>query len=247
MEILKKIGKGIAVVLGAIVIVIGLFYVAQLNRVYGTKSTELINPKVQTFHEIMEISNEITIEKKLFAFRKHYFVLSDGVLVGEVKGRFFPIFGDKLELRDVNNKVIKQESQIKRLGLTQVKMFNISINRLAQIEDANGKTTGYIGEEKLKDFWKIKRIQYFYNSDYKRIGSGQADALLFGKDYKIFDNEDNVDYVIDGSFFSPTSKFTITIKDKSDVEVEDAIFFTIIENSIMNQKVEEAASSSSKK
>lgn len=124
-------------------------YISQKIRVFGIKSTELINPKAQTFEEIMNISNEITLEKKIFSFKKHYYILSDGVLVGEVTGKLFPIFGDTLKLKDINGNLIKKENQIKRLGLTQVKLFNISINRLAQVKDSNGNITGYIGEQKI--------------------------------------------------------------------------------------------------
>ncbi|MBM6839557.1 hypothetical protein H9X77_15390, partial [Clostridium saudiense] len=126
----------------------------------------------------------ITIEKKLFSLRKHYYILSDGVLIGEVKGKLFPIFGDTLQLKDVHGNLIKKESQIKRLGLTQVKLFNISINRLAKVEDANGDTTGYIGEEKQRDFWRLKRVQYFYDKNRNKEGRATPDAILFCKDYK---------------------------------------------------------------
>ncbi|WP_195987404.1 hypothetical protein [Clostridium sp. D53t1_180928_C8] len=222
------------------------FYVAQKVRVFGTTSTDLINPQVQTFDEIMDISNKITIEKKIFSFRKHYYILSDGVLVGEVTGKLFPIFGDTLKLKDINGNLIKKENQIKRMGLTQVKLFNLSINRLAQVEDSNGNITGYIGEQKLTDFWRLKRVEHFYNSSYKKLGRGIPDSIILCRDYKIFDNDDNVDYIIDGSIFSPTHKYKITINDTSDVDVEDAIFYTIIENSIRSDKLKESNSNSNK-
>lgn len=222
------------------------FYIAQKIRVFGTSSTDLINPQVQSFDEIMELSSDLTLEKKIFSFRKHYYVLSDGVLVGEVTGKLFPIFGDTLKLKDINGNIIKKESQIKRIGLTQVKLFNLSINRLAQVEDSNGNITGYIGEQKLTDFWRLKRVEHFYNSSYKKLGRGIPDSIILCRDYKIFDNDDNVDYIIDGSIFSPTHKYKITINDTSDIDVEDAIFYTIIENSIRNEKLKESNSSSNK-
>ena len=133
------------------------------------------------------------------------------------------------------------------MGLTQVKLFNISINRLAKIEDANGNTTGYIGEQKQNDFWRLKRVQYFYDENHNKEGRAMPDAILFCKDYKIYDEDDNIDYVIDGNYFSPTHKYKIKIKDKSDIDVEDAIFYTIIENSIISSKTKESSSSSNKK
>lgn len=247
MRITNKIIKVICGILVFILLWTLGFYIAQKIRIFGKESTDIINPKTQSFEEIIELSDEITMEKKLFSIRKHYYILSDGVLIGEVKGKLFPIFGDTLQLKDIHGNLIKKESQIKRLGLTQVKLFNISINRLAKIEDANGKTTGYIGEQKQKDFWRLKRVQYFYDEDHNKEGRAIPNAILFCKDYKIFDNENNVDYVIDGSYFSPTHKYIIEIKDKSNIDVEDAIFYTIIENSIISSKTKESSSSSNKK
>ncbi|WP_148315471.1 hypothetical protein [Clostridium culturomicium] len=216
-----------------------------MNRVFGTESTNLVNPNTQSFEEILSSSKEIAMEKKILSIRKHYYIMSDGVLIGEVKGKLFPFFGDVLELKDIHGNIIKKESQIKRLGLTQVKLFNVSIDRLAQIEDSTQTITGYIGEEKLKDWWKIKRIQYFYNSDFEKEGTGKPDSFFLNKDFKIFDNDGEVDYVIDGNFFSPTSNFTLDIIDNSDIAIEDVIFYTIIENSIINSKLSESGSSSS--
>lgn len=247
MKVINKILKWLGIIIISILLVFLGFYVAQKIRVFGKTSTDLINPQIQSFQEIIEVSNEITIEKKIFSFRKHYYVLSDGVLIGEVTGKFFPVFGETLKLKDIYGNLIKKEMQIKRLGLTQVKLFNMSINRLAKVEDDNGNTTGYIGEEKLRDFWRLKRVLHFYDEDYKKQGSGQADAILLCKDFKVFDTDNNVDYVIDGSIFSPTSRYTIDIKDKSDVPVEDVIFYTIIENSIFSSKLKESNSDSNRK
>lgn len=245
MKILNKIINTILIIIAALVLWTFLWHQAQMNRVFGTESTNLINPSTQSFEEILSISKEITMEKKILSIRKHYYIMSDGVLIGEVKGKLFPFFGDVLELKDIHGNMLRKESQIKRLGLTQVKLFNISIDRLAQIEDENSNVLGYIGEEKLKDWWKIKRIQYFYNSDFEKEGTGKPDSLFFNKDFKIFDNEGELDYVIDGNFFSPTSKYTLDIIDTSDIDIEDVIFYTIIENSIINSKLSESGSKSS--
>lgn len=245
MKLLNKIINIILIIIAGLILGIFLLHQAQMNRVFGTESTNLVNPNTQSFEEILSSSKEIAMEKKILSIRKHYYIMSDGVLIGEVKGKLFPFFGDVLELKDIHGNIIKKESQIKRLGLTQVKLFNVSIDRLAQIEDSTQTITGYIGEEKLKDWWKIKRIQYFYNSDFEKEGTGKPDSFFLNKDFKIFDNDGEVDYVIDGNFFSPTSNFTLDIIDNSDIAIEDVIFYTIIENSIINSKLSESGSSSS--
>lgn len=245
MKLLNKIINTILIIIAGLILGIFLLHQSQMNRVFETESTNLVNPNTQSFEEILSSSKEIAMEKKILSIRKHYYIMSDGVLIGEVKGKLFPFFGDVLELKDIHGNIIKKESQIKRLGLTQVKLFNVSIDRLAQIEDSTQTITGYIGEEKLKDWWKIKRIQYFYNSDFEKEGTGKPDSFFLNKDFKIFDNDGEVDYVIDGNFFSPTSKFTLDIIDNSDIAIEDVIFYTIIENSIINSKLSESGSSSS--
>lgn len=245
MKILNKIINTILIIIAGLVLFVFLWHQLQMNRVFGTEASNLVNPKTQSFEEILSISKEITMEKKILSLRKHYYIMSDGVLIGEVTGKLFPLFGDVLELKDIHGNIIKKESQIKRLGLTQVKLFNISMDRLAQIEDETQTVTGYIGEEKLKDWWKIKHIQYFYNSDFQKEGTGKPDSFFLNKDFKVFDNEGELDYIIDGNFFSPTSKFTLDIIDNSDIEIEDVIFYTIIENSIINSKLSESVSNSS--
>lgn len=144
MKILNKIINTILIIIVLLVLCIFFLHQGQMNRVFGTKSTDLVNPKTQSFEEILENSQKITMEKKLLSIRKHYYIMSDGVLIGEVRGKLFPFFGDTLELKDIHGNLIKKESQIKRLGLTQIKLFNVSIDRLAQIEDENNNVTGYI-------------------------------------------------------------------------------------------------------
>lgn len=242
----KKIIRNIIIMVGVVILLVFLGSRIQQNKILRTEFTDKVNPYEQTLEEILYNSKKITMKKRLFSFRKHYYILSDGVLIGEVTGKLFPVFGDILKLKDVNGAVIKEESQIKRLGFTQEKLFNISINRLGKVEDSNGNTTGYIGEEKLKDFWKLKHILYFYDENYNKLGKGIEENLFFNKDYNILDNNKNVDYIIDGKHFSLTDDTTIEIIDSSDIPIEDAIFYTIIEKSISSSKTKSSSSNSGK-
>lgn len=245
-------GKTKQVIRSIFIIVIVIFILAflgskiQENKIFKSKFTDSVNPYEQTLEEILYNSKEITMKKKLFSFRKHYYILSDDVLIGEVTGKLFPVFGDTLKLKGINGNVLKEESQIKRLGFTQEKLFNISINRLGKVEDSKGNTTGYIGEEKLQDFWKLKHILYFYDENYNKLGKGIEENLFFNKDYNILDNNKNVDYAIDGHYFTLTDNTTIEIIDSSDIPIEDAIFYTIIEKSISASKTKSSNSNSSK-
>lgn len=207
-------------------------------------SSDLFDIENQSLEEILDEASEIEIQRQIFSFRKHYYISVDDVVVGEVKGRFFTPFGDKLEIFDSKGNVVKTEHQIKRLGPTYGSLFNISLNRLSEISDADGNITGYIGEEKLKDFWRLNHRQYFYDASGKKIGTGKQKFFILCKNYTITNPEGNEAYDIDGNIFSLRSKYIIRKNDKMDIEEEDVIFYTIIENSILDSKNNESSSKS---
>lgn len=240
----KKVLK-VALVL-SLIVGIGIFiHVSQMNRIYKKVYSSTVNVNEEGLEEILDNSSEIRLERKIFSLKKHYYILCDGVLVGEVTGKVLPVFGDILELKDINGNLIKKEYQVKRMGPTNGKAFNLSFDRLAEIKDKDDNVTSYIGEEKIKDLLKLNHNQYFYNSEYGKIGTGKTDFFILCKDYKVYDNDKNIDYVIDGNIFSLASKYTIYKKDSSNIDEEDIIFYTIIENSIINSKITNSSGSSS--
>lgn len=241
----KKILTTILVVAGIIGVGVVVAHKSQMNRLFEKTSSSLFNVEEQSLEEILDIASEFKIEKKAISFKKHYFIIVDDVVVGEVIGDFFTIFGDKLQMTDIKGNVVTTEYQVKRLGPTNGKIFNLSFDRLAQIEDSKGTITGYIGEEKLKDIFKLNHRQYFYNADGEKIGNAKPDFFILSKDYEIKDVDDNIDYTVDGNIFSPTAKATISKKDNSNVDEESVIFYTIIENSIIDSKMSGSSSSGS--
>ncbi|MEF9991755.1 MAG: hypothetical protein RRZ84_06990 [Romboutsia sp.] len=220
---------------------------SQINGLFKKTSSELFDTNTQSLEEILNKTSTIKIQKKFFSLKKHYYISVDNVVIGEVTGKVFPIFGDKLILKDSNGNIVKSESQIKRIGPTSGKLFNLSFDRLAQIKDSKGSITGYIGEEKLKDFWKLSHRQYFYNENTEKLGSAKPDFFILSKDYTILDNNKDIDYIIDGNIFSLTSKATITKNDNSQIAEEDVIFYTIIENSIIDSKTTKSTSNTTTK
>ena len=246
MKISKKITSiivGVGILIGA-----GCFiHNNQMDKLFDKKSSDLFDIKKQSLEEILDNTSTINLEKQIFSLKKHYYILVDDVVVGEVTGKVFPIFGDTLTLTDTKGNIIKTEYQVKRLGPTHNKTFNFSLSRLAEIHDSNGNINGYIGEEKLKDFFKITHRQYFYDKDMNKIASAKPDFFMLCKDYKISDINNNVDYIIDGNIFSLSSKSTIKVNDDSEISQEDAIFYNIIENSILDGATKGSSSSSSSK
>lgn len=219
----------------------------QMKSLFEKTSSTLFDLEHQNLEQILDEADSFKLEKKIFSLKKHYYIKVDDVIVGEVIGENFPIFGDTLKLVDTKGHLVKSEDQVKRLGPTNGKLFNVSINRLAEVKDSDGNITGYIGEEKLKDFWKLEHRQYFYDKEATKIGSAKPDFIVLSKDYKIMDNQGNIDYIVDGNIFSLASKSIITKQDESEIDEEEVIFYIIIENAISDSKISSSSSSSSSK
>ena len=224
----------------------GLFlHNQQMNNLFDKTSSTKFDIKTDSLEEILDKTDTFEVQKQIFSLNKHYFVLVDDVVVAEITGKLFPLFGDTLTVTDANNKIVKIENQIKRLGPTHGELFNISFSRLAEIKDASGNITGYIGEQKLKDLFNLNHIQYFMDSNKNIIGKGKQDFFLFCKDFTIKDSNNKTVYKIDGNILSLSSKSTITKTNDSDIDEIDVILYDIIENSIISSK--SSSSSKSKK
>lgn len=190
----------------------------QMNNLFKKTSSSLFNINEESLEEILDNASTFKIQKQIFSLKKQYFITVDNVVVGKVTGKLLRIFGDKLEMTDSKGNIVKSEYQVKRLGPTNGKVFNLSFSRLAEIHDLDGSITGYIGEEKLKDIFKLTHRQYFYNSNAEKLGSAKPDFFILSKDYKVLDTEDNIDYIVDGNIFSLSSKATITKYDNANID-----------------------------
>lgn len=237
----------ILLVLGFIGASCFLTHKIQMNNLFEKTSSSLFDINNESLSEILDNASTFKIQKQIFSLKKQYFITVDDVVVGKVTGKLFRIFGDNLQMTDSKGNIVKSEYQVKRIGPTNGKLFNLSFSRLAEIQDSEGAITGYIGEEKLKDFWRLNHRQYFYNNDAGKVGSAKPDFFILSKDYKVLDEQDNVDYIIDGNIFSLSSKAIITKNDNSNIDEGSVIFYTIIENAIIDSKTSNSSSSSSSK
>lgn len=220
------------ILLGIIIVMIAsIFIINDSQRKRLSKTTDSDLP----LSTLLNNSNIIKIEKKFYSLNKHYYILADNMVVGEVKGKRFPVLGDTLIMTDVKGNVIKSEYEIKRVGFSKKNGFNISLNRLAELVDADSNTTGYIGEERLKNLLSVKHIQYFYDANKTTQGYAKRNSIiLYNKDYTVYNNDNTTAYTIDGTIFNLPSKATITKHTDSHINMEDVIFYTIIENSIVD-------------
>lgn len=214
-----------------VIAIIGAFV---LRTLQNKKLSNNINSDV-SLSTLLSNANEITIEKKIFSFKPHHYILADNILVGEVVSNVFSMFGDTLTITDVDGNIIKSEYERKRVGFSEKHGFNISLNRLAELVDASGNTTGYIGEERLKNLLSLNHIQYFYDANKNTQGYAKRDYITFyTKDYTVYNSDNTKAYTIDGNLFSLPHKATIKKHNKSNITMEDVIFYTIIENSIID-------------
>ena len=178
--------------------------------------------------EKLESATTITVKEKLFTLNESYDIYADNKKVAKVKGKYIALTGDVFTLTDLNGNKIASEKQIKR--------WNIKLNRLAEVFDSSGKTTGFIGEKVLKDLFKFGTTFHFFDINKNEIAECREDVFNFLYKFNIKDNNGTKLYTINQKL-SLASKFEIDVlKNDSAVSVIDAIFVTCIMNEIRQAK-----------
>lgn len=236
----KKIKTLITILIGGILLVgcddTPVQTDSNINTSTTTAEQTIANKENNTdLIEILNNAKEITVKEKVFSIGVGYDVYADEKLVGEIKGKIIKDFGDKFKLIDTNGNTVKEEKQIKRWG--------VRINRMAEVSTPDGNVTGYIGEERIKDFFTIGYRFHIYNENKEEIGYTKEKLTFIGKEFDIYDMEDNKDYDIDKKVFNFTSTYKIKINDTSDIPVEDVIFYTAIQDCILSADEEKEAES----
>lgn len=193
-----------------------------------TTTNDSSNKEEKTTSGLIEILNnakEIKVKEKVFSIGVGYDVYADGELVGSIKGKVIKDFGDKFKLVDNDGNVVKEEKQIKRWG--------IKINRMAEVYTPDGEVSGYIGEERIEDFFTIGYRFHIYDKNKEEIGYTKEKLTFIGREFDIYDMQDNKDYDIDEEIFNFTSTYTIKVNDTSDIPVEDVVFYIAIQDCIL--------------
>lgn len=176
-------------------------------------------------------ASTITVKKGWFSFNKSYKVYVDDELVGKIEGLYFNIFGERLVLKDLDGDVYGSEQQIKR--------WNININRLAQVYNGADDTVGFIGEQVIRDMFRYGKTFHFYDVHRNEIAvSGQKIFHIF-PNYLIEDMEGEKLYQIKKKFSLFTTTYEIKVFNPNVLPVEQALFLTVILNSIDESAEEE--------
>lgn len=236
--------------LASLLIASSLLVVTTTSLVMCSKSSTVSNQEVNTvtaeeqkekedfdFNEIISTADKIKVKEDIFNFNRVYTISVDGEDIGEINGEFINITGDVFTLTDKYDREIVSEKQIKRWG--------VKLNRLAEVYDANGNVTGYIGEEVLNDFFNLGRIMHFYDTDKNEIGTCEQKVFNLLDEYVVYDIEGNEDYRIKEQFTFMEPEYDIEVKDKeSEIKETDVVFVTSIIDSI--KQAEEAKKSKEK-
>lgn len=200
-------------------------------EIQSPKNIEISNLAKKDVCKFLSDTKEIKLKPMHFSFKKKYEVYASDVKIGTIEGKFNTSFGEELVFKDLNGKIIKKDKQIKRHGFTEGNGFRYDIDRLAEISNSEGIVTGYIGEDNVKDFMSFKHKLYFYNKDKKAIAMGKNDSFIT-LNLDIYNPSEKLLYEVksDGGF----GKLKITKNDSSSIDFIDAMFYSIIEYSILN-------------
>lgn len=210
--------------------IIGLFLLTLLLLILS-EYVGGVKYSVTEVKEILLSADEIVIKERNFAFNKSYQVFVNDEYIANVTGKYINVTGEVLSLKNISGDLIAKEKQIKRWG--------IKLNRLAEVYDNEENVTGYIGEEKIKDIFRIGYYFHFYDKDKNEIGTSDQVFSLLKKD--VFYNEDKEEiYIVNKTFHLLKDCYTIHVKDTGEVLPEMAIFMTCIEDSIEKADREKA-------
>lgn len=212
---------------------------SQSTKVEQNKNT-VSNSQKEEIDLLATLNNakEIEVKEKLVSIGAGYDIYADDIHVGEINGKYVNLTGDVFELKDLDGNVVKSEKQIKR--------WNVKLNRMAEVYDKDKNVSGYIGEEKIKDMFSLGYKFHFYDKDKNEIGYTDQKVLSFTDTFKVYDMDNNLDYVIEGEFVSLTSSYDIEINDTSNIKPEDVVFYTAIQNEITRSDKKKSESKSKK-
>lgn len=179
----------------------------------------------RSLEQILKDAKNIKIEERVITINKEYDIIVDGNVVGTITGKYINITGDVFELKDAKGNLLASEKQIKRWG--------IKLNRLAEVLDKSGNTTGYIGENVISDLFSISKYKFhFYDNSKNEYASTKEQVLSLFYKFKIYNNNDEEVYEVEKEFSMWGDEYTITKIKDSDVSVENAIFLTCIIDAI---------------
>lgn len=219
-----------------ILTLIAAFSTSLISCTKINKNTTIVDNTVNSNEEItagiaidmLNNAKKISVINNIISLNNSYDIYTDGNKVGTIEGKYINITGDKFVFKSKNGEIIGSEQQIKRWG--------VKLNRLAEIYNNLNDPIGYIGEEKIKDLFKIGVKFHFYDKDKNEIGYTDKPMFSIIEHFKILDSNNNLLYKIDKRVFSVSDTYDIEVINNKKVPVEQAIYITAIINAINKSK-----------
>lgn len=160
-----------------IAIVVILLLVGCSSEIKDTNDDESSLP--EDYSSLIEEATTVNVKERFVSLTKTYDVYVDGKEIGSVSGEYVNITGDIFTLTDANGNEIAKEKQIKRWG--------VRLNRLANLMDQDGNTTGYIGEEYFTDFFSLSKYNFhIYDSNKNELGYTQEEIMSLYYEFNVY-------------------------------------------------------------
>jgi len=176
-----------------------------------TQDSEAVLKKLRWGHEI-------ELKKAVFSVNKSYTVSVDGEEVGELKGQYFPIFGDTFSLYSAAGNLVASEGEKLKLPFHGAAFY-----------DYNNVKTGEVHEDLslIMAHWTI------VDAENKTVGEAKQNINLTMK-FTVTDKAGAEQYEVKKNFVSITgSKIKIERKaNEPTVSATDALFLAAIGNEL---------------
>ena len=190
-----------------IAIVVILLLVGCSSEIKDTNDDESSLP--EDYSSLIEEATTVNVKERFVSLTKTYDVYVDGKEIGSVSGEYVNITGDIFTLTDANGNEIAKEKQIKRWG--------VRLNRLANLMDQDGNTTGYIGEE------------YFNKNE---LGYTQEEIMSLYYEFNVYNASTGEILFNISKQLDMVDSYKIVKKQDSDISMKDIIFLTCIIDAI---------------
>lgn len=206
-----------------IAIVVILLLVGCSSEIKDTNDDESSLP--EDYSSLIEEATTVNVKERFVSLTKTYDVYVDGKEIGSVSGEYVNITGDIFTLTDANGNEIAKEKQIKRWG--------VRLNRLANLMDQDGNTTGYIGEEYFTDFFSLSKYNFhIYDSNKNERGYTQEEIMSLYYEFNVYNASTGEILFNISKQLDMVDSYKIVKKQDSDISMKDIIFLTCIIDAI---------------
>ena len=225
---MKKIKEILAIVL--IISLLSSFAGCSGNSEGYLQRTSSVEKDNTDYLSVINKTASVKVEEAYYSFSKSYNIYVDDKKIATITGEYVNYDGDVFTLKDVNGKVLAKEKQIRRYGMR--------LNRLAHVMDANGKTTGYIGEDLIRDWLAWDKYKFhIYDANEKELAYTKEILWSTYNDFEIYDSNTSI-YSIREQW-SWVDTYLITKNEESNIKMTDVIFLTCIIDAIRDAEEKE--------